>query len=217
MRTVARSAGARQPTAAPPVPSRSIWATKPIATFALLAASAVLLIVQRAAGLSLTEVGAIVGPVGDEWWRYFAAPFVYDNVGYLFACGLAIAIFLPGVEAARRHDPGPAARDRVRRARDAGRRRPRQRARQRVPDRRRRQRHRARRARGVVRHPQTPSGAQTRPRSTTRSRLGSLPRPARAPARGRFRLGIWPGLTGAASAPPAARRRPSAGVCPAGR
>jgi membrane associated rhomboid family serine protease len=36
--------------------------------------------------------------VGDEWWRYFAAPFVYDDVGYLFACGLALAIFLPPLE-----------------------------------------------------------------------------------------------------------------------
>jgi membrane associated rhomboid family serine protease len=71
---------------------------KPYATLAILAASAILLIVVRAAGLSLTEVGAIVGPVGDEYWRYFAAPFVYDNVGYLFACGLAIAIFLPALE-----------------------------------------------------------------------------------------------------------------------
>ena len=40
----------------------------------------------------------IVGPVGDEWWRYLAAPFVYDDVGYLFACGLALAIFLPPIE-----------------------------------------------------------------------------------------------------------------------
>ena len=46
----------------------------------------------------MIDLGAIVGPVGDEWWRYFAAPFVYDNVGYLFACGLAIAIFLPPIE-----------------------------------------------------------------------------------------------------------------------
>jgi len=72
--------------------------TRPVATFLVLAASAVLLIVVRAAGLALTEVGAIVGPVGDEWWRYLAAPFVYDNVGYLFACGLGIAIFLPALE-----------------------------------------------------------------------------------------------------------------------
>ena len=46
----------------------------------------------------MSDLGAIVGPVGDECWRYFAAPFVYDNVGYLFACGLAIAIFLPPIE-----------------------------------------------------------------------------------------------------------------------
>ena len=50
----------------------------------------------------MIDLGAIVGPVGDEWWRYLAAPFVYDNVGYLFACGLAIAIFLPGGRAPRR-------------------------------------------------------------------------------------------------------------------
>ncbi len=149
--------------------------TKPIATFALLAASAVLLIVQRAAGLTLTEVGAIVGPVGDEWWRYFAAPFVYDNVGYLFACGLAIAIFLPGVEARVGTIPALLLAIALRRPRDARRRRSRQRHRRRVPDRRRRQRHRARRVRGLVRHAQTPSGAPTRPRSTTRSRLWSLP------------------------------------------
>ncbi len=74
------------------------FATKPMATIAILAASAVLLIVVRAAGLGLNEVGAIVGPVGDDWWRYLAAPFVYDNVGYLFACGLGIAIFLPALE-----------------------------------------------------------------------------------------------------------------------
>src|ERR671910_866649 len=45
------------------------------------------------------DLGAIVGPVGDEWWRYLAAPFVYDDLGYLFACGLALAIFVPGIEA----------------------------------------------------------------------------------------------------------------------
>ena len=43
-------------------------------------------------------MGAIVGPVGDEYWRYLAAPFVYDDMGYLFVIGLALAIFLPEVE-----------------------------------------------------------------------------------------------------------------------
>ena len=71
---------------------------RPLATFAALIAPAVLLIVDRATDLDPIDLGAIVGPVGDEWWRYLAAPFVYDDVGYLFACGLALAIFLPPIE-----------------------------------------------------------------------------------------------------------------------
>lgn len=72
--------------------------SRPVATAIVLIASAALLIADRATNLTVIDLGAIVGPVGDEWWRYFAAPFVYDDIGYLFACALAIAIFLPGVE-----------------------------------------------------------------------------------------------------------------------
>ncbi len=71
---------------------------RPLATLAALIAPAVLLILDRATDLDPIDLGAIVGPVGDEWWRYLAAPFVYDDVGYLFACGLALAIFLPPIE-----------------------------------------------------------------------------------------------------------------------
>ena len=78
--------------------AREDLALRPLATIATLVAASALLIVDRASNLSMIDLGAIAGPVGDEWWRYFAAPFVYDNVGYLFACGLGIAIFLPGVE-----------------------------------------------------------------------------------------------------------------------
>ena len=69
------------------------------------------------------DLGAIVGPVGDEWWRYFAAPFVYDDLGYLFACGLAIAIFLPAIERRVGSVAVAAPGARLRRARDARRRR----------------------------------------------------------------------------------------------
>jgi membrane associated rhomboid family serine protease len=82
-------------------------ALRPVATIGALAIPAVAVIVMRAAGLNAFDMGAIVGPVGDEWWRYLAAPFVYDNLGYLFACGIAIAMFLPGVE--RRVGTVPAA------------------------------------------------------------------------------------------------------------
>jgi membrane associated rhomboid family serine protease len=71
---------------------------RPTATIAAVLLPAIVLVVERASNLGVYDLGAIVGPVGDEWWRYFAAPFVYDNIGYLFACCLAIAIFLPGVE-----------------------------------------------------------------------------------------------------------------------
>jgi membrane associated rhomboid family serine protease len=70
----------------------------PVITWTAVVVPAVLLIVERASNLSVVDLGAIVGPVGDQWWRYLAAPFVYDDVGYLFACGLALAIFLPSVE-----------------------------------------------------------------------------------------------------------------------
>ncbi len=71
---------------------------RPVATALAIAVSAVVLIAERATNLSLLDFGAIVGPVGGEAWRYFAAPFAYDDLGYLFVCALAIAIFLPALE-----------------------------------------------------------------------------------------------------------------------
>jgi membrane associated rhomboid family serine protease len=71
---------------------------RPYATWILILAPAVLFLVQIAADLAPTEVGAIVGSVGSEWWRYLAAPFVYDDLGYLFVVGVALAIFVPSLE-----------------------------------------------------------------------------------------------------------------------
>jgi membrane associated rhomboid family serine protease len=73
-------------------------AAHPAITITAIVASSLVLIVERASNLGVYDLGAIVGPVGSEWWRYLAAPFIYDDIGYLFACGLAIALFLPGVE-----------------------------------------------------------------------------------------------------------------------
>jgi membrane associated rhomboid family serine protease len=71
---------------------------RPLGTISVLACCAVLLVVTRAAGLSVIDVGAIVGPVGGEVWRYVAAPFVYDDMGALIVLAGAIAIFGPPVE-----------------------------------------------------------------------------------------------------------------------
>jgi membrane associated rhomboid family serine protease len=71
---------------------------RPVATALLLVAFAVVFVVYRAADLSVTELGAIVGDPGGDFWRYLTAPFFFEDAGYLFVCGLAIAIFLPTLE-----------------------------------------------------------------------------------------------------------------------
>jgi membrane associated rhomboid family serine protease len=73
-------------------------ADRPYGVIVAIAVSALVVLVQRAADLPISDLGAIVGPVGDEWWRYLAAPFAYPDVPYLFACALGIAIFGSGVE-----------------------------------------------------------------------------------------------------------------------
>jgi membrane associated rhomboid family serine protease len=71
---------------------------RPWATLAVVAASAGLLLIQRALDQPLSDFGAIAGPVGSDWWRYVAAPFAYQNIGYLFVIAVAVAIFAPGLE-----------------------------------------------------------------------------------------------------------------------
>jgi len=59
-----------------------------------------LLVLIRVASPSLDgyDLGAIVGPVGGDWWRYLAAPFIYPDLGYLFVASVGIAIFGIAVE-----------------------------------------------------------------------------------------------------------------------
>jgi membrane associated rhomboid family serine protease len=73
-------------------------AERPLATLGAILGPALLLLVQRAADISPVEVGAIVGAVGSEWWRYLAAPWVFDDVGYLFVVAFAVALFVPALE-----------------------------------------------------------------------------------------------------------------------
>ena len=82
-----------------PRPGMLAAAERPYATIVAIAAPTLLLIVERATNLGVVDLGAIVGPVGSEWWRYLAAPFVFDDLGYLFCVAVALAIFMPPVEA----------------------------------------------------------------------------------------------------------------------
>ena len=73
-------------------------ATRPLATIGIVAVSAAMFVLARA-GVGWAEFDtAILGPPGDEPWRCLTASFVYEDAGYLFVCGLAIAIFLPPIE-----------------------------------------------------------------------------------------------------------------------
>jgi membrane associated rhomboid family serine protease len=69
------------------------------AVIAAVLLPALLVLVQRAGELPISDVGAIVGPVEGEWWRYLAAPFAYPDVGYLFVASIGIVIFGSAVEA----------------------------------------------------------------------------------------------------------------------
>jgi membrane associated rhomboid family serine protease len=74
-------------------------AERPYAVIAAIAIPALLLLLRVASpALDSYDLGAIVGPVRDEWWRYVAAPFIYPDIGYLFIASIGIAIFGIAVE-----------------------------------------------------------------------------------------------------------------------
>ena len=72
--------------------------TRPIATVGTLLIGALALVVRQAAGLNIYEIGAVVGPVGSDIWRYVTAPFVYDDLGVFFVLAIAIGVFGSAVE-----------------------------------------------------------------------------------------------------------------------
>jgi membrane associated rhomboid family serine protease len=67
-------------------------------TIVLVLAAPVVYLVVQASNLTYTEVGAILGPLDQDWWRLGAAQFVYENVGYMLAVGIAVAIFGSSLE-----------------------------------------------------------------------------------------------------------------------
>lgn len=85
-----------------PRPGRPTFAVsedRPYATIAVILASAVLLLVQKATGAGLSNLGGLLVPLeGGDWWRLLAAPFAYVDVGYLFVVAVGLALFATGVE-----------------------------------------------------------------------------------------------------------------------
>jgi membrane associated rhomboid family serine protease len=73
-------------------------AERPYATIALILAGAVVYLIDRAGTLGIYDLGSVIGPLDGDWWRLIAAQFNYDNVGYLFAVGVTLAIFGTSIE-----------------------------------------------------------------------------------------------------------------------
>jgi membrane associated rhomboid family serine protease len=72
---------------------------RPYAVLAAIIVPAALLLVRVATpALDSFQLGAIVGPVQGDWWRYLVAPFIYPDIGYLFVVSVGIAIFGSAVE-----------------------------------------------------------------------------------------------------------------------
>jgi membrane associated rhomboid family serine protease len=71
---------------------------RPYATLAVILGSALLLLVQKATGDSLSTFGGLIVPIEGDWWRYLTAPFAYVDVGYLFVVAVGLAIFATAVE-----------------------------------------------------------------------------------------------------------------------
>jgi membrane associated rhomboid family serine protease len=77
----------------------SLTAERPYATLAAILVPAALIVVQRASGRSVAQFGAIQEFASSTpWWHYVAAPFVYNDIGYLFAIGVAMVLFVPALE-----------------------------------------------------------------------------------------------------------------------
>jgi membrane associated rhomboid family serine protease len=73
-------------------------AWQPYATLAAILGPALLLLVQKASGDSLTSFGAVIVPFQGQLWRVLTAPFAYADVGYLFVVSIALVLFSTGVE-----------------------------------------------------------------------------------------------------------------------
>ena len=89
-----REEKARQKAARLDRPARAaVLAGRPWATILLILFPAVAMIARIATGSVIEDFGGLIVPIDNEWWRVLTAPFAYVSVGYLFAVGLAIALF----------------------------------------------------------------------------------------------------------------------------
>jgi membrane associated rhomboid family serine protease/DNA-directed RNA polymerase subunit RPC12/RpoP len=67
--------------------------TRPYATGLVILACLAMTLVLATDEVFISDVGGIVGPLGGDWWRIAAYPFVFDNFGTEFITLVTIGIF----------------------------------------------------------------------------------------------------------------------------
>ena len=71
---------------------------RPYATILLVLGGVGVYLASQASNLTVLDLGAVIGPIDGDWWRAFTTQFVYENVGYLLAVAVAVAIFGSSLE-----------------------------------------------------------------------------------------------------------------------
>jgi membrane associated rhomboid family serine protease len=64
----------------------------------LIVASLAASVVLATGEVTEYDLGGIYFGVGDEVWRYFASPFIFDNAGYQFIALVAVGVFGTHIE-----------------------------------------------------------------------------------------------------------------------
>ncbi|HEX6712157.1 MAG TPA: zinc ribbon domain-containing protein [Thermoleophilaceae bacterium] len=69
--------------------------TRPYGTILLILVALVASVARATGEVTVHDLGAIFGglPLGNDYWRLVAAPFVHDNAGYAFIALLAVGVF----------------------------------------------------------------------------------------------------------------------------
>jgi membrane associated rhomboid family serine protease len=74
--------------------------TRPYGTMLLILVALSATIARATGQVTIHDLGAVYGgvPLGNDWWRLLAAPFVHDNAGYAFIALLGVGVFGTALE-----------------------------------------------------------------------------------------------------------------------
>jgi membrane associated rhomboid family serine protease len=74
--------------------------TRPYATILLICIALAAFVARATDEVTIYDLGAIYGglPLGGDWWRLVAAPFVHDNGGYAFIALTGVGVFGTALE-----------------------------------------------------------------------------------------------------------------------